>query len=279
MRPDVLAAAIADGPGRRADGRWPSWPPSGPPRRPRSIRSRPSPTSPSGEGLWLHVDAAYAGRGRARSRRARPVRRLGAGGFDRRQPAQVAVHAARRVAAADAADGPTSGRRSASCRSTCARSIARRRSATTTSTRRSSGGGSGRSSCGCMLRWFGSRACGGGSTATSRWRRPSPSGSTPIPTGSAWRRSRSRRSASAGDPPGRGARTSRPPTMLDERNARIMDAVNRTGEVFLSHTRLDGRFTIRLSVGNLRTEPQPCRREPGRSCGSAAAAEQGVDAR
>jgi aromatic-L-amino-acid decarboxylase len=26
--------------------------------------------------------------------------------------------------------------------------------------------------------------------------------------------------------------------------------------VFLSHTRLDGRFTIRLSVGNLRTEPR-----------------------
>ena len=37
-------------------------------------------------------------------------------------------------------------------------------------------------------------------------------------------------------------------------NAAVMDAVNRTGEVFLSHTRLDGRFTIRLSVGNLRTE-------------------------
>ena len=33
------------------------------------------------------------------------VRRLGAGRLDRRQPAQVAVHAARRVAAADAADG------------------------------------------------------------------------------------------------------------------------------------------------------------------------------
>jgi aromatic-L-amino-acid decarboxylase len=41
---------------------------------------------------------------------------------------------------------------------------------------------------------------------------------------------------------------------LDERNAAIMDAVNRTGEVFLSHTRLAGRFTIRLAVGNLRTE-------------------------
>jgi aromatic-L-amino-acid decarboxylase len=41
---------------------------------------------------------------------------------------------------------------------------------------------------------------------------------------------------------------------LDERNAAIMDTVNRTGDVFLSHTRLNGRFTIRLAVGNLRTE-------------------------
>jgi aromatic-L-amino-acid decarboxylase len=41
---------------------------------------------------------------------------------------------------------------------------------------------------------------------------------------------------------------------LDTRNAAIMDAVNRTGEVFLSHTRLDGRYVIRLSVGNIRTE-------------------------
>jgi aromatic-L-amino-acid decarboxylase len=42
--------------------------------------------------------------------------------------------------------------------------------------------------------------------------------------------------------------------MLDERNAAILDAVNRTGEAFLSHTRLAGRFTIRLAVGSLRTE-------------------------
>ena len=41
---------------------------------------------------------------------------------------------------------------------------------------------------------------------------------------------------------------------LDGANAAIMDAVNRTGEVFLSHTRLAGRFTIRVSIGNLRTE-------------------------
>jgi aromatic-L-amino-acid decarboxylase len=41
---------------------------------------------------------------------------------------------------------------------------------------------------------------------------------------------------------------------LDARNAAIMDDVNQTGEVFLSHTRLAGRFTIRLAIGNLRTE-------------------------
>ena len=41
---------------------------------------------------------------------------------------------------------------------------------------------------------------------------------------------------------------------VDRANAAIMDAVNRSGEVFLSHTRLDGRFTIRVSIGNLRTE-------------------------
>lgn len=52
------------------------------------------------------------------------------------------------------------------------------------------------------------------------------------------------------DPGGRSLEDSE----LDARNAAIMDAVNRTGEVFLSHTRLAGRFTIRLAIGNLRTE-------------------------
>jgi aromatic-L-amino-acid decarboxylase len=41
---------------------------------------------------------------------------------------------------------------------------------------------------------------------------------------------------------------------IDAHNAALMNAVNRTGEVFLSHTKLDGRFTIRLAIGNLRTE-------------------------
>jgi aromatic-L-amino-acid decarboxylase len=43
---------------------------------------------------------------------------------------------------------------------------------------------------------------------------------------------------------------------LDATNAALMDAVNRTGEVFLSHTRLRDRFTIRVAIGNLRTEPR-----------------------
>ena len=42
----------------------------------------------------------------------------------------------------------------------------------------------------------------------------------------------------------------------DEQNAELMDRVNRTGEVFLSHTRLGDRFAIRVAIGNLRTEPR-----------------------
>jgi aromatic-L-amino-acid decarboxylase len=41
---------------------------------------------------------------------------------------------------------------------------------------------------------------------------------------------------------------------LDAANERLMAAVNATGEVFLSHTRLRDRFTIRVAIGNLRTE-------------------------
>ena len=40
----------------------------------------------------------------------------------------------------------------------------------------------------------------------------------------------------------------------DTHNAELMDAVNRTGEVFLSHTRLGGRFAIRLAIGSIRTQ-------------------------
>jgi aromatic-L-amino-acid decarboxylase len=39
----------------------------------------------------------------------------------------------------------------------------------------------------------------------------------------------------------------------DAFNERLLDAVNAGGEVFLSHTRLQNRFTLRLAIGNLRT--------------------------
>jgi aromatic-L-amino-acid decarboxylase len=39
----------------------------------------------------------------------------------------------------------------------------------------------------------------------------------------------------------------------DSLNERLLESVNSTGEVFLSHTRLHGAFTLRLAVGNLRT--------------------------
>jgi len=41
---------------------------------------------------------------------------------------------------------------------------------------------------------------------------------------------------------------------LDTFNERLLEAVNATGEVFLSHTRLNGRFVLRLAVGHLRTQ-------------------------
>ncbi len=43
---------------------------------------------------------------------------------------------------------------------------------------------------------------------------------------------------------------------LDAANERLMAAVNASGEIFLSHTRLQDRFAIRVAIGNLRTEPR-----------------------
>ena len=36
----------------------------------------------------------------------------------------------------------------------------------------------------------------------------------------------------------------------------LLDRLNATGEVFLSHTRLNGRFTLRLAIGNIHTTEQ-----------------------
>ena len=37
-------------------------------------------------------------------------------------------------------------------------------------------------------------------------------------------------------------------------NARIMEAVNASGRVYLSHTKLGDVYTLRVAIGNLRTE-------------------------
>jgi aromatic-L-amino-acid decarboxylase len=47
---------------------------------------------------------------------------------------------------------------------------------------------------------------------------------------------------------------------LDGLNERLLSEVNASGEVFLSHTRLDGRFVIRLAIGHLRTTEHHVRR-------------------
>ena len=46
----------------------------------------------------------------------------------------------------------------------------------------------------------------------------------------------------------------------DRLNEALLNAVNATGEVFLSHTRLHGKFTIRMAIGNIRTNESVVRR-------------------
>jgi aromatic-L-amino-acid decarboxylase len=43
------------------------------------------------------------------------------------------------------------------------------------------------------------------------------------------------------------------------RNEKILEAVNRSGRIFLSHTMLAGRYTIRVSFGNPRTRMEHVR--------------------
>jgi aromatic-L-amino-acid decarboxylase len=46
----------------------------------------------------------------------------------------------------------------------------------------------------------------------------------------------------------------------DEDNEALVERVNASGEIFISHTRLDGRYVLRLAVGNERTTEADVRR-------------------
>jgi len=46
----------------------------------------------------------------------------------------------------------------------------------------------------------------------------------------------------------------------DRLNERVLESVNATGEMFISHTRLDGRYALRLAIGNLQTAEVHVRR-------------------
>jgi aromatic-L-amino-acid decarboxylase len=39
----------------------------------------------------------------------------------------------------------------------------------------------------------------------------------------------------------------------DEANEELLERVNRSGEMFFSHTKLDGRYVLRLAIGNAST--------------------------
>jgi len=46
----------------------------------------------------------------------------------------------------------------------------------------------------------------------------------------------------------------------DEENETLLERANRGGDIFLSHTRLNGRYVLRLAIGNARTTEEDVRR-------------------
>jgi aromatic-L-amino-acid decarboxylase len=57
---------------------------------------------------------------------------------------------------------------------------------------------------------------------------------------------------------------------LDRANQTLLNAVNQTGLAFLSHTRINGLFALRMAIGHLRTEQEHVRAAWELLCKSAA---------
>ena len=96
MRPDAARRSRTPARSSRRSGR---------PARPRSIPVPEIAERCAAAGAWLHVDAAYAGLGGDLPGAPPSLRRLGARGLDRRQPAQVARRPDGLLGALDAASG------------------------------------------------------------------------------------------------------------------------------------------------------------------------------
>jgi aromatic-L-amino-acid decarboxylase len=56
----------------------------------------------------------------------------------------------------------------------------------------------------------------------------------------------------------------------DELNRNLMDRLNASGQLYLTHTRLDGRFTLRICIGQTHTERDHVERAWQRICDEAA---------
>ena len=200
------------------------------------------------EGLWLHLDAAYAAIRGGHARDATPLLGVGGGGLDRRQ-------------------SRTSGCLPRSTPRCCCSATAEKyrdafsivppeylRTPVTglrpltisTSTASSSAGASAPSSCGCRSAgsvWRGSlRGC----ASTADWHRGSPSGSNRRPVGSCWPRCLSPRSVSA---IARTTSTTRRSTVTTRHCSTASTAP--VASTFHT-TRLDGRYTLRIALGNTR---------------------------
>ena len=182
---------------------------------------------------------------------ARAGRKVGDGGrrargLRRRQPAQVDVRSARLQRAVRAAPRAAARRVRADAGVSVAGTPGPARS-TTWTTGCSSAGGSGRSKRGWSFVRSDATALPPESANTAGSRRSGPAGWRRIPASFSPRRCRWPSSAFASLRPG--SRNA----VCDRLNVAIVQAVNASGDAYLTHTRVGGRVVMRVGIGNILT--------------------------